>query len=70
MVVSRFQGQIRCAYCHEINIVTDWPRKGDQVAFYCQTKDRTKEAPGRYRVTCHCPYCGEDWFVVWDDDPR
>jgi hypothetical protein len=50
-------------------MISDWPQKGDQVAFYCQTKERTEEEPGKYRVDCHCPHCGKDWFVVWDDDP-
>lgn len=69
MVVSRFQGQIRCAYCHEINIVTNWPPNGDQIAFYCQTKEDTDEVSGAYRLPVHCPHCKKDWFVVWDDDP-
>lgn len=68
--LSQFAHQVRCAYCFQTNNVPTWPPKGDYVPFYCQTKERTEEAPGGYRVGVHCSHCGKDWFVVWDNDPR
>lgn len=69
MVFSQFANQMRCAYCSKTNTVTVWPRNGDMVPFYFQTRERTDEAPGAYRVLVHCPDCEKDWFVVWDEDP-
>ena len=70
MVFSQFADRVRCAYCNKTDTATSWPRNGDAVPFYYQTKERTDEKPGAYRVRMHCPHCGKDWFVVWDEDPR
>ena len=70
MIFSQFANELRCAYCSKTNTAPTWPTNGDMVSFYCQTKERTDEAPGAYRVLVHCPHCAKDWFVVWDDDPR
>lgn len=70
MTFSQFANQLRCAYCSKTNAATTWPNNGDRTAFYFQTKERTEEAPGAYRVLVHCPHCGKDWFVVWDQNPQ
>jgi hypothetical protein len=69
-VISQFANQLRCAYCSQTNVTTSWPPNGDYVPFYSQTKERTEEVSGAYRVPVHCPQCGKDWFIVWDEDPR
>lgn len=70
MVVSQFANKVRCAYCSQTNAATTWPRLGDAIPFYYQTKEETDDKPGAYHVPVHCPNCGKDWFVVWDEDPR
>ena len=69
MVFSQLANQLHCAYCYQTNAAPQWPRNGDHIPFYSQTKERTDEASGAFRVPVHCPYCGKDWFVVWDVDP-
>jgi hypothetical protein len=70
MATSQFAGRLRCAYCSQVNAATAWPRFGDAVPFYYQTKEETEDKPGAHHVAVHCPHCGKDWFVVWDEDPR
>lgn len=67
---SAFADSLRCSYCGQPNVAPEWPARGDVTAFYCQTRERSEEAPGVHRVGVHCPHCNNDWFVVWDEDPR
>ena len=69
MVFSQFANRLVCPYCSVKNVAEEWPENGDNAAFYNQTRLRTEEEPGEYRVNVHCPSCSEDWFVVWDRDP-
>jgi hypothetical protein len=66
---SRFANDLKCAYCGKQNVAPSWPRNGDNVAFYYQTEERTKEKSGIHRVKVHCQFCTKDWYVVWDQDP-
>jgi len=66
---SRFANNLRCKGCGKVNVAPVWPSGGDFVPFYAQTRERTEEDPGAYRVKIHCPCCGQDWFVVWDQNP-
>ena len=70
MIISHFASQLRCAYCNQINKTEVWPKNGDYIPFYYQTKERTEVEPGRFNIQVHCPFCEKDWFVVWDDDPQ
>ncbi len=67
---SQYANDLLCPYCDKLNVASEWPRHGDYVAFFGQTKERTEERPGAYRVKIHCVFCSRDWFVVWDQDPR
>jgi transcription elongation factor Elf1 len=67
--VSQYANDLRCVHCNKQNTALNWPRNGDAVAFYYNTKKEVEERPGAYRVLIHCPHCGNDWFVVWDFDP-
>jgi hypothetical protein len=69
-IVSQFANQLLCPHCSKNNTATTWPRLGDAVPFFYQTKEETIDTPGAYNVRIHCSYCEKDWFVVWDDDPR
>jgi hypothetical protein len=48
----------------------DWPAYGLKTAFFNQTRERTKDKPGAHRINIQCLQCEEDFFVVWDRDPR
>ncbi len=63
MHISMFAGELRCRHCGQMHATDEWPERGDGVAFYYQ------DEPGRYSLTVSCPYCGKDWYIVWDDDP-
>jgi hypothetical protein len=69
MAASQYANKLRCAYCSHTNAATAWPRLGDTVPFYYQTREETDAKPGAYHVPVHCPDCGKDWFVVRDNDP-
>lgn len=61
--ISQFADKLKCKYCGKIHGTDKWPIDGDQVGFYYQ-KD-----PGKYTLPVHCPNCGKEWYVVWDQDP-
>jgi hypothetical protein len=64
------QFRLRCTYCHSLNTASSWPARGDSVPFYYQSEEAVTERPGAYREWVHCPQCRQDWYVVWDQDPR
>ena len=70
MPTSHFADQLLCAYCDKPNQATSWPRNGDMVPFYFRTKENFNKDPGFYRIPMHCPHCGKDWYIVWEEDPH
>lgn len=63
MIISSCADKLRCPYCEGMHGSTQWPTSGDSVPFYYQKE------PGSFNLKVTCPYCGEAWYVVWDDDP-
>ncbi len=70
MRVSEMRGSLRCAYCGKRNVASFWPEKGDWIPFYCQTKERTAEEPGAFRLRIICPFCTKSSYTVWDQNPE
>lgn len=66
---SRYAGNLRCAYCGQVNRSEYWPRNGDLAEFYFNTREDVVQRPGLYRIAITCPYCYQDWYVVWDRNP-
>jgi hypothetical protein len=50
--------------------IYDWPDYGMRSAFFNQTRENTEREPGAHKIPVNCLQCGEDFFVVWDRDPR
>ena len=63
MFLSQFAGDLVCQHCFNKNEAQSWPVNGDMVPFYYQTEK------GNYNLTVICPHCGQEWYVVWDQDP-
>lgn len=63
MHISEFANQLWCPHCGKTHGTKEWPVGGDIVPF-CFEKE-----PGNYSLRLTCPYCGRDWYVVWDEDP-
>jgi transcription elongation factor Elf1 len=63
MHTSQYATKLRCQHCGKSHGTNEWPLNGDRAAIYYQTE------PGRYNLKVNCPYCNQDWYVVWDDNP-
>jgi len=61
---------LRCPNCSQMTPAADWPAWGDRTPFFNQTRRRTEDEPGICRIEINCLQCGDDFFVVWDRDPR
>jgi hypothetical protein len=59
-----------CAYCGKLNENIQGPRSGMYVSFYAQTAEETKKQPGTYNMKHTCQFCGKEYYIVWDQDPR
>ncbi len=62
--------ELRCPYCSQMTPTSNWPIYGMRTPFFNQTRERTQEEPGVHKLKVHCLKCDEDFFVVWDRDPR
>ena len=62
--------ELRCLYCSEMTRFSEWPSYGMRAPFYNQTREKTEREPGALKIKVHCQNCTEDFFVVWDRDPR
>lgn len=58
-----------CTYCGKRNFAGYWPIDGDNIGFYFQSAERTKEIPGAFRLPIFCQFCLKTWYVVWDSNP-
>jgi len=63
MHFSQFANNLLCQYCNKTHGTKNWPVSGDIFPFYFQKE------PGNYNLKVSCPYCGKEWYVVWDDNP-
>ena len=54
-----------CVHCGHLNRGIAAPPRGPWVPYYHQTDDE-----GAYAIPVLCDRCGEEFFVVWDTDPR
>lgn len=63
MHISQFAGQLICQNCFKPQKAREWPLSGDNVPFFYQKE------PGNFSLKLTCPHCGEDWYVVWDENP-
>jgi hypothetical protein len=59
-----------CAHCGKLNGAIQGPAQGMYVPFYAQAEEETKARPGAYNIKHRCTFCGKDFYIVWDDDPR
>ncbi len=55
-----------CGRCGELNVGIPVPEKGLYIGFYGQTDDKH----GAYALPVLCDYCGKEFFIAWDSDPR
>lgn len=62
--------ELRCPYCSNMTGCDHWPSYGMRAPFFNQTRERTEEKPGVHHIEVHCEQCSEQFFVVWDRDPR
>jgi hypothetical protein len=62
--------ELRCPYCSQMTQAPNWPSYGMRAPFYNQTRERTVQEPGAHKIEVHCQECNENFFVVWDRDPR
>jgi hypothetical protein len=59
-----------CAHCGKLNENIQGPRSGMYVPFYAQTEEETKKQSGKYNIKHKCRFCGKEYYIVWDQDPR
>jgi hypothetical protein len=55
-----------CGHCGKLNVGIPVPEGGLYTPFYAQ-KDDTNCA---YSLPVLCDYCGREFFIAWDSDPR
>ncbi len=61
---SSYAEQLRCPYCKHKAVCDSWPEYGDLIPFYFQ------KAPGDHQLVIECSSCGNEWFVVWEENPH
>jgi tetratricopeptide (TPR) repeat protein len=67
--VVQMRDNLSCVHCHQSFPAPYWPPAGNGTAFYYESAERVKEAPGKFRLPVKCPHCGTTWYVVWDEIP-
>jgi hypothetical protein len=55
-----------CGHCGKLNVGIPVPEKGLYIGFYGQTDNKR----GAYALPVLCDYCGKEFFIAWDNDPR
>jgi len=55
-----------CGHCGRVNLGIPVPEGGLYIGFYGQSDDKE----GVYALPVLCDYCGKEFFIAWDDDPR
>lgn len=55
-----------CGHCGKLNVGIPVPEKGLYIGFYGQTDNKR----GAYALPVLCDYCGKEFFIAWDSDPR
>ena len=55
-----------CGHCDKLNVGIPVPEKGLYIGFYGQEDDKK----GVYPLPVLCDYCGKEFFIAWDEDPR
>jgi hypothetical protein len=55
-----------CAHCGKLNIGIPVPEGGLYIPFYARKDDKS----ATYALPVLCDYCGKEFFIAWDSDPR
>ena len=55
-----------CGCCGKLNVGIPVPKNGLYIGFYGQTDNKR----GAYALPVLCDYCGKEFFIAWDTDPR